>query len=126
MAEYAWVKGFAGAVTVCDAAGIILEMNDRAAQLFAEDGGRALIGKNVLDCHPEPARTKTKRLLETQRENVYTIEKNGAKRLIHQSPWYRDGVFAGLVEVELDIPSEMPHFVRTPSEKGEIRREEDV
>ena len=54
MAEYSWVKGFAGAVTVCDASGIILEMNDRAAQLFAEDGGRALIGKNVLDC---PSRT---------------------------------------------------------------------
>lgn len=114
--EHSWVKEFPGAVTVCDGEGIILDMNDEAARTFAANGGRALIGKNVLDCHPEPARTKTKRLLETRQENVYTIEKDGVRRLIYQSPWYRDGQFAGLVELELVIPLKMPHFVRTPSE----------
>ncbi|MEW5717417.1 MAG: PAS domain-containing protein [Chloroflexota bacterium] len=117
MAEHSWITEFPGAVTVCDAEGIIIEMNDQAAQSFAGDGGRALIGKNLLDCHPEPARTKTKRLLETKQKNVYTIEKNGVKKLIYQSPWYRDGKFAGLVELGLEIPFEMPHFIRTPRPK---------
>jgi transcriptional regulator with PAS, ATPase and Fis domain len=115
MSEHSWVTEFPGAVTVCDVDGIILEMNDRAAQGFASDGGKTLIGKNLLGCHPEPARTKTKCLLETQQKNVYTIEKNGVKKLIYQSPWYRDGKFAGLVELSLEIPFEMPHFVRAPS-----------
>ena len=114
MSESSWLTEFPGAITVCDADGIILEMNDQAANGYAKDGGRALIGKNMLDCHPEPARTKTIRLLESKHKNVYTIEKNGVKKLIYQSPWYRDGKFAGLVELSLEIPSEMPHFVRTP------------
>lgn len=112
MEQYSWVEEFPGAVTVCDTEGIIVAMNERAARNYAKDGGRALIGKNLLDCHPEPARTKTQRLLETQQKNVYTIEKKGVKKLIYQSPWYRDGKFAGLVELSLEIPNELPHFIR--------------
>jgi transcriptional regulator with PAS, ATPase and Fis domain len=110
--EHAWVKEFAGAVTVCDREGIILEMNDRAAATFHSDGGRALIGTNALDCHPEPARSKMKHLLETEQANVYTIEKNGIKKIIYQAPWYNGGEFGGLVELSLVIPAEMPHFIR--------------
>ncbi len=112
MSDHAWVDEFPASVIVCDANGIIVEMNARAARNYERDGGRALIGKNLLDCHPEPARTKTQRLLETQQKNVYTIEKKGARKLIYQSPWYREGKFAGLVELSLEIPTEMPHFVR--------------
>ena len=83
-----WVKEAPLAVTVCQPEGVIIEMNDRAAQTFAESGGRDLIGKNVLDCHPEPARSKLKSLLAGHRTNVYTIRKNGRKKLIFQSPWY--------------------------------------
>jgi PAS domain-containing protein len=107
-----WVEGFAGAVTVCDRDGIILAMNARSAEVFAEDGGRALVGTDVLACHPEPARTKLREMLAAGRANVYTIEKRGVRKLIHQSPWYRDGVYAGFVEVALEIPWELPHFVR--------------
>lgn len=110
--ENAWVKEFPGAVTVCDPDGIILEMNDRSAKMFKEDGGRALIGTNVLDCHPEPARRKLRHMLEAHQTNVYTIEKKGRKKLIYQSPWYQDGQYAGFIEIALEIPSEMPHFVR--------------
>ena len=112
MTEHAWVDEFPGAVTVCDARGIILEMNGKAAQVFQEDGGYALIGASVLDCHPEPARSKVAALLENRQTNVYTIEKKGVKKLIYQAPWYRNGQFAGLVELSLEIPFEMPHFVR--------------
>jgi transcriptional regulator with PAS, ATPase and Fis domain len=109
---HAWIDEFPAAVTVTDTHGVILEMNDKAAQTFAKDGGRDLLGKNVLDCHPEPARSKLAALMAAGQANVYTIEKNGVKKLIYQSPWTRDGRLAGFVEVAFEIPSEMPHFVR--------------
>jgi transcriptional regulator with PAS, ATPase and Fis domain len=114
MNEHDWIKEFPAAITVCDAEGIILEMNDKAAKTFAADGGRKLIGSNMLDCHPEPARTKTERLLSSRERNVYTIEKNGVKKMIYQSPWYKNGEYAGFVELSLEIPfGDLPHFVRS-------------
>jgi transcriptional regulator with PAS, ATPase and Fis domain len=110
--ENAWIKEFPAAVTVCDPDGIILEMNDKAVITFAKDGGLALIGKNMLDCHPDPARGKLERLMDSRQVNVYTIEKNGVKKLIYQSPWQLNGKYAGFVEISLEIPFEMPHFVR--------------
>lgn len=107
-----WLKEFPGAVTVCDKDGVILSMNDCALRVFAADGGAALLGTNVLDCHPEPSRTKLKSMLAAGRINVYTIEKRGLKKLIYQAPWTESGVTAGFVELSLEIPFDMPHFVR--------------
>lgn len=112
MDAHPWVKEFEAAVTVCDTAGIIVEMNDRSARMFKEQGGRALLGSNVLDCHPEPARTKLAALMEKRQASTYTTEKNGRRKLIHQSPWYRDGQYAGFVEIVLALPEALPHFVR--------------
>jgi transcriptional regulator with PAS, ATPase and Fis domain len=108
-----WASEFPAAITVCDEQGILIAMNDRAADALAGEGGRELIGRSILDCHPEPARTKTQTMLGKQEKNVYTIEKNGIKKLIFQCPWYRQGRFAGLVELDLEIPADMPHFVRS-------------
>jgi transcriptional regulator with PAS, ATPase and Fis domain len=110
--ENAWIKEFPAAITVCDPDGTILEMNDKAVKTFEKDGGRALIGKNMLDCHPDPARGKVDRLLEARQKNVYTIEKKGVKKLIYQSPWYLNGEYAGFVELSFEIPFEVPHFIR--------------
>jgi len=107
-----WDKEFPGAITVCDTQGKIIFMNDRALRMFAKDGGGELLGQNLLDCHPEPSRTKLRHLLESGEANTYTIEKKGIKKLIHQSPWYQDGAYAGLVELGLEIPLELPHFLR--------------
>jgi PAS domain-containing protein len=108
-----WVKEFPGAITVCDADGIILAMNDKAIQLFESSGGADLIGSSLLDCHPEPARAKLQHLLDTRQANAYTIEKNGVHKLIYQSPWYEKGGYRGLIELSLEIPVEMPHFIRS-------------
>jgi transcriptional regulator with PAS, ATPase and Fis domain len=112
MPSHDWIKEFPAAVTVCDAEGIILAMNDKAAKTFEADGGANLIGSNMLDCHPGLSRQKTERLLAAKVKNVYTIEKNGVKKLIYQSPWYKDGEYAGFVELSLEIPMEIDHFVR--------------
>jgi len=113
MKDITWVKEVPGDITVCDAEGIILDLNDGAAETFAEDGGRQLIGSNLLDCHPEPSRTMVQEQLATGKVNVYTIEKGGVKRLVYQAPWYVDGEFRGLVEVTLPLPDSLPHFVRS-------------
>ena len=112
MNKHQWVKEFSGSVTVCDREGIIIEMNDQAVKMFYNQGGNKLLSSNVLDCHPEPARTKLKQLMKQQQENVYTIEKNGIRQLIYQSPWYVEGQYSGFVEIALPIPDSMPHFVR--------------
>ncbi|MCX6083162.1 MAG: diguanylate cyclase [Chloroflexi bacterium] len=108
-----WIHEFPAAITVCDPDGIILEMNEKAAKTFEMDGGYALIGLNMLECHPEPARSKTARLLAAKERNVYTIQKNGIQKMIYQSPWFQRGLYAGFVEISLEIPSEIPHFVRS-------------
>jgi transcriptional regulator with PAS, ATPase and Fis domain len=110
--ENAWIKEFPAAVTVCDPDGIILAMNDKSAKTFAKDGGLALIGKNLYDCHPDPARGKVERLMDERKANIYTIEKEGVKKLIYQSPWFKDGTFAGFIEFSFEIPFEIPHFIR--------------
>ncbi len=107
-----WIKELPVAATVCDAQGVILEMNDESVRTFAADGGAALIGTNALDCHPEPARTKMKAMLVAGRKNIYTIEKHCIKKLIYQCPWTEGGVYRGFVELSMEIPFEMPHFVR--------------
>jgi hypothetical protein len=112
MSEHDWVKEFPGAIIVCDPNGIVIDLNDRAAQNLAADGGPRLIGTNALDCHPEPARSKFADMLATEQTNVYTIEKNGIKKLIYQAPWFRKGVYAGFIEFSLEIPWEMSHFKR--------------
>ncbi|HQN09476.1 MAG TPA: PAS domain-containing protein [Thermoanaerobaculia bacterium] len=113
MGDGAWVKELKVGITVCDREGNALEMNDRAAETFAADGGRDLVGKSILDCHPPRARELFEVLLRTGGTNAYTIEKNGVKKLIYQAPWYENGVCRGIVELSLPIPFDLPHFVRS-------------
>ena len=93
---YEWANEMNCAVTVCDTAGVILYMNEKACRTFAKHGN--LIGKNLFDCHNPQSQDKIRELLETGGVNAYTIEKNG--------------VVGGLVEISMEIPGEMPHYVR--------------
>ncbi len=107
-----WVKELPAEVMVCNTDGTVLEMNAEAESLFAEDGGRGLLGSNVLDCHPEPSRSKLAGMLEKQLSNAYHETEDGEKRFFFQSPWYRDGKYSGFVEISFTVPEEIPHFVR--------------
>lgn len=112
MSNINWFKEFPAAITVCNANGVIIEMNDKSIQTFQNDGGKELIGKNLFDCHPEPSKSTVKELLKQQKTNCYTIEKNGKKKLIYQSPWFENGKYSGLVELSFEIPVDMPHHIR--------------
>lgn len=100
------------AVTVCDKEGKIIDMNEKSGKTFLKPGGESLIGKNVLDCHPEPAHTKLADMLQNPQTNAYTIEKNGIKKLIYQTPWYQNGEYMGFMELSMEIPFDMKHLVR--------------
>ncbi len=112
LSEGKWIREFGAAITVCDENGKIIEMNERSQKTFEKDGGAKLIGKSLFDCHPERAKVKLKQLLDEKKPNAYTIEKGGKKKLIYQSPWFEGGTFKGFVELSIELPEDMPHFVR--------------
>ncbi len=99
------------AVTVCDKEGNIIEMN-RQSREVNEKPGTSLMGKNILDCHPEPARSLLVHMMTHEEKHVYTIEKKGKKKLIYQIPWYEEGEYMGFIELSMIIPFEMEHKVR--------------
>lgn len=107
---YPWADGMDCAVTVCDTGGTLLYMNDKARTTFARHGD--MVGKNLFDCHGERSREIIRRLLADGGTNVYTIEKNGVRKMIYQTAWRVDGVVGGLAEISMEIPAEMPHYIR--------------
>lgn len=112
MSANKWTDQVAIAITVTDADGKITEMNPTSIATFAADGGVKLIGSDVLACHPEPSRTKLAGMFKTRQPNHYTIQKNGKKKIIHQLPLMKEGVFCGYVEISIPIPDHLPHFKR--------------
>jgi transcriptional regulator with PAS, ATPase and Fis domain len=107
-----WIKEFPAAITVCDNEGIITGMNDKSAASFEKDGGYDLIGKNLFNCHKQSLIDKIKDIQKDNKSNIYTIEKNGIKKLIFQTTYCANGEVKGLVEIVFEIPFEIPHFVR--------------
>ncbi len=100
------------AVTICDAEGIIVYMNQKAESTFGKWGGRALIGKSLFHCHNEQSGQIIRQILASGQPNTYTIEKQGQKKLIHQAPWKHEGKIAGLIEISIVLPADMPHKIR--------------
>lgn len=95
------------AVTVCDTEGVVLYQNRRSREVNGDVQGRSLI-----PCHNERSRAIIRRLLDEGGRNVYTIEKKGVRKLIYQTVWREKGVVSGLVEYSMEIPAQMPHYIR--------------
>lgn len=107
---YPWADEMNCAVTVCDTEGIILYMNGKARATYAKEGN--LIGKNIFGCHSERSREIIRRLLSDGGSNAYTIEKNGVRKMIYQTAWRVGGEIKGLTEISMEIPEELPHYIR--------------
>jgi hypothetical protein len=107
-----WINDLSAEFMVCNTIGTILEMNSGAEALFAEEGGRNLLCTNVLDCHTGMARTKLERMLVKGSPNAYFISEKNGKRFFFQSPWFKDGQYAGFVEISFQVPELIPHFIR--------------
>lgn len=107
-----WADEFNGAITVCDTEGIIVYMNQYSIQQFKRYGGEKLKGTNLIDCHPEPSKSKLKSMLVEQSENMYTTEKKGIKTMILQTPWKVNKEFKGFIEISFILDDKMPNFTR--------------
>ena len=108
-----WMDEDVAAITICDLQGIVIYMNERSRKSFAKyDDNGDMTGSSLIECHPEPSRTKLLSMLNEPQVNIYTIEKKGIKKIIRQSPWYKDGVVSGVVEMSFEIPEVMVHHVR--------------
>jgi len=88
--EKNWAHYLNGALTVCDKEGIIIYMNPVSIKNFEKDGGAALIGTNLLECHPEPSKSQLREMLKNEGSQTYISEKKGIKNLIHQFHWYEE------------------------------------
>ena len=110
MENYEWAKEMNCAVTVCDAEGIIINQNDKAVETYKKHGN--LIGKNLYECHSERSKEIIRHLLATGGSNAYTIEKQGVHKVIYQTAWKKDSKVAGIVEISMITPADMPHYVR--------------
>lgn len=105
-----WADELPYAVTICDADARILYMNERSQATFASHG--YIIGHDLLSYHPPRAVEMIRKMLAEGTTNAYTISKLGQRKLIYQSPWRRNGEIAGLVELSLPLPEDLPHYDR--------------
>ena len=116
MTDYRWVKEFAGVVIVCDKEGTILELNDRAIDFNADQGGVELIGANAIDCHSAATQKEARESLKTGRVHLDLIDRGDGKLfLTYIAPWYQDGEYQGLTELILEVPPQDSHLIRRPS-----------
>lgn len=102
-----WAEDVNCAITVCDKEGKILYMNRRSVETFGDK-----TGENLLGCHNPRSRGIIAHMLETGESNAYTITKNGRRKVIYQTPWRENGKVAGLVEISMVVPNDMPHYDR--------------
>ncbi len=113
MSKNNWADELPSAITISDADGNIVYMNNKSQKTFEKYGGANLIGTKLSQWHKAEANELIKQIAETGIPNAYTIEKAGIKKLIYQTPYYENGEYAGLVEFSMEIPFEMPNYIRS-------------
>jgi len=107
-----WFEKLPCSVMVCDRKYKILYMNGKAAKDHADDGGRALVGTDLMECHPPDAQAKLREVLTSGRPNVYTSEKKRERKLVYQCQWKKGNKVGGVVQLVIELPRDMPRHVR--------------
>jgi len=107
-----WFEQLPCSVMVCDKKYKILYMNDKAAKDHGDEGGRALVGTDLMECHPPDAQAKLREVLTSGRANVYTTEERRRKKLVYQCQWKKGGRVGGVVQLVIELPRDMPRHVK--------------
>jgi len=106
------------AITVCDVHANIIAMNPAAHRRYSRQGGLALIGTSLLNCHPEHAQRRILNLLADDATNSSIVEAGGKATLLHQATWHDQGAVAGLIEFCIPLPADLLRYARvTESER---------
>ncbi len=106
--QFTWYDELDCAVTVADCEGVVLYQNNRSIAVNGD-----VRGTSMIPCHNERSRAIIHRLIDEGGKNVYTISKKGVKKIIYQTVWRKEDVVGGLVEFSMEIPEEMPHYIRS-------------
>jgi transcriptional regulator with PAS, ATPase and Fis domain len=106
-------KNIDAGLTISDENGIITYMNEKSAVIFEKYGGFELLNKKLSDCHPDSANAVINEMMASGKPNIYSIEKNGKKKIICQYPYQSDSGKSGLIELSIELPDDIKHFVRT-------------
>lgn len=107
-----WADSVDFAIILCDENLNFNYLNNKAILNFKDSNPEKLIGTNIMDCHSENSQSIIKKIRDEHFVNCYTIEKNGKKKMIRQSPLIEDGVFKGIIEITFELPDDIPHFIR--------------
>ena len=107
-----WITEYPVAIKACDINGVLVYLNDTAAEKLAGKGGRKLIGQDIFRCHKPESQKKLALLMKTGGTNCYTIIKQGQKSLVYQAPWVESGVIKGMVEMTIELPDNLPNYLR--------------
>ena len=108
MNEFTWADELDCAVTVCDLEGVILYQNEHSVHVNGN-----CCGQSMIPCHNAHSQAIIHRLMHEGGKNVYTIAKKGVKKIIYQTVWRKQGQIGGLVEFSMEIPEDMPHYIRS-------------
>ena len=103
-----WADELKLAITVTDIDNVILYMNEKSKRSYPNSH----VGDNLADCHKQSSMDKIDRMIKNDVSNTYTVTRNNLKKLIHHTPWYKDGKTAGIIEFAIEIPEDIQHFDR--------------
>ena len=105
--EFTWADELDCAVTVCDLEGVVVYQNQHSIEVNGD-----VRSESMIPCHNTHSQAIIHRLMTEGGKNVYTISKRGVKKIIYQTPWRKAGKISGLVEFSMEIPEQLPHYVR--------------
>ena len=103
-----WADELHLAITVSDMDDTIMYMNEKAKRAYPN----AKVGDQLASCHKQVSMDKIDAFKKKDVSNIYTVQRNGIRKFIHQTPWYKDGIVAGLVEFSIEIPTDISHIDR--------------
>lgn len=109
-----WAEGLDEvAITITNSKGEFIDMNKTSKQVNLKDITKTVVGQHISHCHNARSNKIIEGMINNKSKNIYTITKNGRKKLIYQSPWFEeDGSFGGLIEISMFLPDELPHYNR--------------
>lgn len=107
-----WLEELPCSVMICDKNYKILYMNEKSAEDHAKDGGRKMVGTDLMECHPPEAQAKMRKMLASGRSNVYTMQLKRKKKLVYQCQWKKGRSVGGLFQLVFEVPSEIPNIVK--------------
>jgi PAS domain-containing protein len=105
----ALLDGLQGEIVIADENIDIAYMNEAAIRHYEEDGGAALIGRSLLDCHNPQSRRTIKEMYEAfaggdLQARQWLLPKDGYARRVIVMPITRDGQVKGCLELVIEEP----------------------